>query len=175
VHLQETGTPELLAASLELLELLLAEFPEKTELAQAHQQRAECLATLGQKEQAIDAYRAALAAERHLPNVRTNAYLGFGELVVELDRKDLYEEVLSVLQEFGGSEAFPIEEYRFNVIRALISDARGLEEARRYAQLALTAASKTQSPFRYHRTLGLVGEQKRDVEARLAKLASKVH
>ena len=162
----------LLDAALELLEVLLSKFPEPTQLASAWLQRAECLAAKARNDEALDSYRAALAAQRSLPSGKTYAHLGFGELVLTLQQENLYEEVLIVLQEFSGNEAFPILEYRLNVIRALIANNRGLPDAKKYARLALEAAIKTESPFRYHRNLGLVGAQKLEIEVILKKLAA---
>ena len=76
---------------------------------------------------AIQEYRAALQVERDFPNVRTNAWLDFGWLVVEKQLTDFYEEVSQVLQEFReeGGLKFPATEYRYAAIQALLAEARG--------------------------------------------------
>ena len=172
-HLQHVGTPDLLVAALELLDEMLANYPAPSELSTAYQQRAQCLAKLGRFEEAIEAYRQALATQRSVRSIRTDAYLDFGELALSLGRKELYPEALHCLDEFGGSEAFPISKFRNAVIRAFIAEEWGaLSEAKRQAEAALAAAAKTESPFRWHRKLGLVESLDTDVQARLERLVS---
>lgn len=172
IHLKDGGTPELLRAALELLDQLLKEFPQRTELAIAHMTRAECLTGLNRTDEALDAYRKALSAQRAFPNAGTNAYLGFGELVLALQRADLYREALDAIEELGADNPFPVLQYRAAAISAWISEARGdLAAARKFAETALAAASKTESPFRYHRNLGLVGALEPKIEAGLRRLA----
>lgn len=175
-HLQETGEHACVRAALELLDRMLADFPEIGQLAHAHGQRAECLDALGHREHALDAYRDSLEAQRKLPSVRTDAYLGFVELILALGREELYGEVTTVLNEFGTNEVFPRQRYRSFAVRALVSERLGdLEEARRYAELALEAAAATESPFRNHRRVGLVGDPDPGFEARLLSLARRAH
>jgi tetratricopeptide (TPR) repeat protein len=175
-HLQEVGEPSCVRAALELLELMVADYPEAIQLAQAHKQRAECLIDLGDRNAALVAYRDALDAERKLPNVRTDAHIGFGELVLDLEREDLYPEALSVLDEFGTDEPFPIQRYRLFAVRALVCERLGqLPEARQCAEHALDAAAATESPFRYRRRLGLVADQDSDTHGRLLALVGRAH
>jgi hypothetical protein len=135
--------------------------------------RAECLTGLNRADEALDAYQESLSAQRAFPNAGTDAYLGFGELVLVLHRADLYRKALDALEEFGVHMPFPIQQYRAAAISARISEARGdLVAARKFAKTALAAASKTESPFRYHRDLGLVGTLEPEIEARLRRLAS---
>ena len=114
-HLAEAG---LHAAAIELFDRLLAEFPERIELALAHLQRAQSLAKLGRTGPAIDEYRAALQAERDFPNVQTNAWLSFGWFAVEEQLTELYDEVLVTIEVEKCSRdevvlTFPIIEYRY--------------------------------------------------------------
>jgi hypothetical protein len=158
------------------LDLLIADYPEPIQLAQAHAQRAECLSALGEADAGLVAYREALDTERKHPNVKTDAYIGFGELALELAHDDLYHEALSVLDEFGGDEALPIFRYRSFAVRALVVERLGdVTAARRYAEYALDAAAATESRFRYHRKLGLVADQETDTHARLLALAGSTH
>src|SRR6516165_10699113 len=88
LHLAEADHRE---GAIELLDRLLAEFPDSIDIAQAHAQKAESLAKLGQTEAAIEEYRAALQRERDFPNVQTNAWLDFGWFVVEKRLTHLYD------------------------------------------------------------------------------------
>jgi tetratricopeptide (TPR) repeat protein len=171
VHLADAGHH---AAAIELLDRLLAEFPQRIELAQAHAQRAESLASLGQIDAAIQEYRGALQTERDFPNVRTNAWLDFAWLVVERQLADYYDEVSQVLKEFReeGGLKFPAIEYRYAAIQAILTDYRGDKvRAREFAQKALAEAAKDHSGLRYHPTVGLVGSERNTFANRLRTLA----
>ncbi len=170
-HLASAGNH---AAAIELLDRLFAEFPQRIELAGAHDQKAKSLASLGQIEAAIQEYRAALQAERDFPNVRTNAWLNFGWLVVERQLTDYYDEVSQVLREFReeGGLSFPAEEYRYAAIQALLADYRGdSPRAREFAQQALAEAAKQHSGLRYHPRVGLVGSERNTFANRLRTLS----
>lgn len=172
-HLEEAGTRELLSVALHLLDLLLREYPDRGQMNQVLHQRVACLKKLGRTEEALKACQDALAAERSFPNVQTSAYLDYGELVLALRKQELYDEALLTLAEFGKSEPFPVLAYRHAVIRAFIADERRDETmAKEWARRALAAADRTQSPFRHHQQLGLVGDQDHDVEVRLRRLAA---
>jgi tetratricopeptide (TPR) repeat protein len=170
-HLSEVGNED---CSIELLDRLFVEFPEKGELAQAHHQKASSLARLGQIEAAVEEYRAALQAERDFPNVRTNAWLDFGWLVVQRQLANLYDEVARVLKEFrnGRGLKFPATEYRYATVQALLADAKGeAVKASEFAKQALAEAAKDHSGLRYHSALGLVGSERNIFEKRLKQLA----
>jgi tetratricopeptide (TPR) repeat protein len=176
VHLQHTGQLESVRAALELLDILIADYPEPSEIASAHMQRGECLSTLGDPDAGLTAHREALAAERKMRTIKTDAYLGFGELVLYLERTDLYPEALSILDEFGGAEWFPVQRYRSAALRAIVFEHLGqLAEAREFAERALVAAAATESPFRYHRALGLVTDTGTELHGRLLALAGRTH
>lgn len=171
-HLAQVGHHE---GAIELLDRLLAEFPERMQIAMAHAQKADSLAKLGYTEAAIREYREALQAERDFPKVRTHAWLEFGSLVVEQRLTHLYDEVSQVLREFEktGSLGFPALEFRYCAIQSLLAEARGdTAKACRFAQAALAEAAKEHSGFRYHPTVGLVGSERDRFESRLRALAS---
>jgi tetratricopeptide (TPR) repeat protein len=170
-HLAEAGRH---AEAIELLDRLFAEFPETFELAQSHAQKADALAALGQIAAAIEEYRAALQTERDFPQVRTNAWLHFGWLVVERELTDLYEEAARTLQEFRdvGGIMFAKTAYAYCAVQALLLAAGGDKaRAREFARRALAEADKVHSGFRYHPTLGLVGSERHTFEERLKALA----
>jgi tetratricopeptide (TPR) repeat protein len=171
LHLAEAGHHD---GAIELLDRLFAEFPDSIDVAQAHAQKADSLAKMEQTGAAIQEYRAALQAERDFPNVRTNAWLDFGWLVVEEQLTDLYDEVSQVLQEFRDERGlqFPAIEYRYAAIQSLLADARGEKaQAREFAKQALAEAAKEHSGLRYHLTVGLVGSERHQFENRLRTLA----
>ena len=175
-HLHQTRQAPLVRVSLELLELIFARYPETSQMAQSRLQQAHAFAFLGDDEGAIEAFRRALDAEKHFPNLQTQAWLDFGWFAVERDRQDLDEEVLCVLSERQSTHslAFPVEAFRFHGTRALMLASQGrVEEAVADAGLAMDAAAKTSSGFRFHPTLGLVSEPDSQIECDIAALAAK--
>jgi tetratricopeptide (TPR) repeat protein len=157
VHLFETGDASLTRAALGLVDRLISEFPDPFQLAPALSLRAEALVDLGEPEEALETYGRALEARRAFPQVGDDGYVGFAELVLALRRRELYDAALAALDEFADRVQFPIEEFRIAACRALIAAERGAPtDARRWAREALAAAAKSESPFRYHRKLGLV-------------------
>jgi tetratricopeptide (TPR) repeat protein len=173
LHLEEAGLSQ---EAIGLLEMLVSDWPERSQLAQAHYQRGRCLTAQRRHDDALQAYRDAFAAQRAFPGIKNFAHLDFGELALALRRRDLYDEVLARIEEFAGCERFPILEYRLFTTLALIHEARReIASAKEYARKALEAAAKTEAPFINHRKLGLVGEQSSDTEARLLRLAARTH
>lgn len=173
-HLVEDADPPLHHSALGLLDILLRDFPDPSQLATAHQQRARCLAALGRKTNALDELLLSLEAERTHSGVQGHAYLDFAELVLELGRNDLFREALSALGARRTQEVFPIAQYRNAAAAAFLCEHLGLTDASRtHALDALAAAAKTETPFRYHRHLGLMNHADPNLQRRLWKLAGK--
>jgi tetratricopeptide (TPR) repeat protein len=172
LHLEGTGAKALVDEALGLLNLILSQYPEPVQLAMVHSQRATCLRTLGRVDESMAAFRDALAQQRSTRGVTTDAYIDYAQLILDLDRSDLFPEALSVLDEFGGDELFPIHRYRSGMIRAFIYESQGdLSKAALFARAALGASSETESVFRYHRDLGVVREIDAEVQRHLWELA----
>jgi tetratricopeptide (TPR) repeat protein len=162
------------SSAIELVDRSLTEYPDQLEVGQVHLQKASSLANLEQYESAVGEFRSALQAERDRPNVRTQAWLDFAWFVLQKQRTNLYDEALTVLTEFSSksSMSFPIDRYRYAAARALIADARGEKtSSRQFAISALAEASATNSGFRYHAKLGIVGPEWDGVNATLRRLA----
>lgn len=172
VHLAEAGRDR---DALPLLDRLIAEYPDQMQLAQVHKQRGDCLLRLGSPDAALDAYWAAIEAQRAFPNVRTSAPLHYGFTVARLERRELFERALSVLDEFAvkdGSIVFPKEQFLQSTARALIADARSQPEASDLATRALQAAAATHSGIVRHPTVGLVDHIAGPVLDRLRRVAA---
>ncbi len=158
-HLEQTGKPELINAALELLNLMIEKYPSPIQLASAHHQRATCLEAIRRHDEAIEAYRDAMQAQREFPNVKTNAALDFGMFAVRHRHAMLYDEVLATLEEFIEDLRFPYEQYQFNAILAMIASHDGDNlEAKRCARRAMAAYARKDSGLRYHPRVGLVTE-----------------
>jgi tetratricopeptide (TPR) repeat protein len=160
-HLEGVGSPELLRASLTLLDKMLAEFPELTQLASAYGQKASCLAKLGEIDQAVVYYQRALETEREFPNVKTHAFIEFGRLIVENNLTKFFDEALAALEELNSRGIkFPSDVYQAFGIRSIIAvQRRETEKAKEFAKVALEAAAKVHSGLRYHSTVGLVRDK----------------
>jgi hypothetical protein len=169
------GEPRLVQAALALLDRMLREYPDRVHVASAHALRAVCLRTLGRVDEAFDAYREALRHERTFPNVRTQAWLDFPLFAVLEGRRDLRDEVVAVLDENDDPDGmpFPLMRFRYHAIRAFVAQWDGrTADARREAAEALRWTTVAHSGFRYHPTVGLVGERDRDLVERLEALAA---
>ena len=170
LHLAEVGTAPLLEAAIALLNQLITQFPDPGELPSAHQQRARCLSDLGRHREALEAYEAAIVAQRAEPNVHSGIPVEYAELVVTLRRTDLYARVEGLLDEFPQAPGpqFPVGDYSHSVVRAFLAAEREeWTKVRDYAKKALAAAAKTQAPFRHHRKVGLVSFVDPEVLAQL--------
>ncbi len=156
---------ESLTAALELLEILFTEYPERTELASAYLQKADCFRALGKVLESVSFYKKSIDFQRSFPNVQTQAPIQFGIVVVENDLIDEFSNIILILQEFEEDLiTFPIDRYHVSAIRAIIEKRLGSSsKARALALIAMEAARCTNSGFRYHASLGLV----RDLETNL--------
>jgi hypothetical protein len=168
VELASTGKESLVRAALQLLERHLGEFSDPYEQTQAHAQAAECNALLNQPEKAFDHFRASLRANKQAPNVDCGVAVEFPWLIACHRRKDLYDEALELLPEDTGP--FPVSRFKASAVRAVIADELGhAPEAVRNAYAALEAASQTESGLRYHKDLGLVGANHKEMVKWLRK------
>jgi tetratricopeptide (TPR) repeat protein len=173
-HLEGVGSHELLKSSLELLDKMVAEFPEQTQLASAYNQKASCLAKLGDIDNAIANYRRALEVEREFPRAKTNAFIDFGKLVAENKLAHLFDEALVALEAEINSRGmhFPSDIFYAFGIRSIIAAHRGqTEKAKESAKVALEAAAKDHSGLRYHPTAGLVGDKETTFYKSVAAIA----
>ena len=172
-ELLTTCTREAYMAALELLDMILTEWREDSQLASVYHHRAECFLGLGDVARAVDSFRQVFQTQRVHKSWLTNAHLDFGWLAATIPLPDLYDEALAVLGEFTHGMVFPVNRYRASAIHALILAARGQrEQAQGYARVALQEASARHSGFRYHATLGLVETPDERVHERLQKLAA---
>jgi len=168
-ELQQAGN---FKGALELLDLLMAEWSDDAQKAQVFSQKAQCLEALGSITEALVSYRLVFDTQRKEPGTITNAHLAFGMLVALAPCPELYDEALSVLDEFESPSWFPYLDFSAATIRALIADAKGDRElAARQAKAALTEAAKTHSGYSRHPRLGLVTSIKPDLESRLNRIA----
>lgn len=125
-------------------------------------------------EGAIEAYEAALSAEERRPNVMTTASLDLPLLIAMRKDKMRYARALELLETKGASWlTFPADHFCWHAALALIiSDLDKSPEARKHAQIALDAAAREHSGFRYHPRVGLVADAHKELRRELARIAS---
>lgn len=136
--------------------------------------RAEACVSLGMIDEAVSAYKSALEWEKFHPNFITNARIDFPILIVEKKLEAEYDNALNVLTErFKPSDhSWPSMRYYWNGCCSLITYERGQNsKAREFAERALRAATETESPFRYHRSMGLVKDTADEFGQRLKLIA----
>jgi tetratricopeptide (TPR) repeat protein len=162
-------------AALELLAVLLEEFPEPSQLAIAYLVRGDCLQSLGDVSGALESYRQALQAQRDFPKVSTLVHQRLAWLVATAPVPESNREALAALEEFGGryggGELVPIN-YRTYAAKALLHAGLGeLTEAKKAAERALQLAERDHSGFGEAPT-ARSGLAARRVHARLKELAT---
>lgn len=165
-HLYRLGRKATTRAALELIDVLLQEYPEPSQLASAYLVRDECLEALGELPAALEAYRQALQAQRNYPKVTTLAPQTFAWLVATAPLPECYREALSALEEFGNPHGIGVlvpNTYRTYAAKALLHAGLGeVGDAQQAATRALQLAEEREAR---------VGEP----TARVSGLARRVH
>lgn len=163
----------LAAPALQLFDELLTSDPESIFLTTIHTDRARALVSLKRANEAVQAFRLAVAAARARPNVRGYAALEFAEFAVAAHRADLYAEVTLALDQEPADNPFPSVEFRDATVRAFLAEEQGDRvSARSHAARALAAMTTEKAPFSRHPGLGLVSSVAPAVVARLRGLCA---
>lgn len=153
------------------MDMLIRDYPEPSELACAYWHRARWYERLDQLDEAMVAYREALKAQEQYPQVKTGAALDFAWFIATRRMRLLYAEALRLVESPEPS-LFPVDVFRSEAIRAMLAADRGdRASAARFAQAALESAQLKDSGFRYHKTIGLVGQDYKDVVQQLRQWA----
>jgi tetratricopeptide (TPR) repeat protein len=161
IELVETKHPALLEAAEGLLNKMLTEYPED------NFNKASALDTLGDIYKlknnyirAVDYYKQALDFERIYPDVQTQAYLDYAELIVKLGRFDLFGDVKNLLLERYSGIMSPTLEYKVNSILSIIHKYEGRsEEAKQFAEIAEQFATAETSCLRNSKYSGIAIER----------------
>lgn len=162
IELLQTGKSAFLSVAESLLHKVLEEYPEDLF------EKSSVLHTLGDIEKqrenwskALDFYKQALSVEQEFPQVKTQAYLDFSELVVKTKHTSSYVYAKELILERAGGFLFPVENYKAYSILSIISHFEGdKDRAVQYAKLAEESATAETSGLSYHKHLGIV--HKRD-------------
>jgi tetratricopeptide (TPR) repeat protein len=141
----------------QLLDKLIEEYPEKHELASAYLQKAMLMIGFGRNDEAIDYFQKSIQQEREYQGVKTTAYLEYGKFVAVNNLKYYFEEILGLIEEFGGMELFPSQIYAILGIRAIIYNQQGHKKiAKQFAEKALECSCLKHSGLPRHPNAGLV-------------------
>lgn len=136
--------------------------------------QAQAYCCLGDIGEAIVAYKRALSWEESHPHHISPARTYYPKLVAEHRLSGEYDYALDILaNRFQPMDLqFPLARYHWNGSNALIASELGHHaEAREFAERALRAAAETESPFRYHKNVGLVRDSLDDFGLRVKRLA----
>jgi tetratricopeptide (TPR) repeat protein len=161
IELVATKKKDLLKVAESLLKRMLTEFPEN------NFDKGSALHTLGDIckltnnfDEAIDYYKQAIDFEEVYPNVKTDAYLDYSELIVKTGTIDQYDFLEKILLERIPGLLFPVTKYKSYSILSVINNHKNKpDQARKYADLADQSASAKTSGLRYHKYLGVVKER----------------
>lgn len=170
--LQGTKQPEKIRAAIGLLDYFLAEWPDHFDTSSALYQLAQCAYLEGRVDDALRHYTEVFESQRKRPNMKTQAHLEYGWLVICSPVPSLYEEAMAILDEFHGISPFPVDVFRASTIRAVILSRLGREPQRasELAATALATARMTEAPLRYHPKLGLVKHVDDDIRRELEEI-----
>ena len=136
--------------------------------------QAESYCSLGKNEEAIAAYKQALSWEQTRPGHVSPARTFYPKMVAEKRTSSEYDYALDILKNrFQLTDLqFPLERYYWNGSNALIASELGHHsQAREFAERALRAAEETGSPFRHHRSVGIVRDTSDEFGTRIKSLA----
>jgi len=105
----------------------------------------------------LEFYKMALDHEKKYPQVITEAYLRYAELIVKLRMHEQYDFVREIVLKRIKHSSFPIEKYKaFSMLSIIYAYMGKKKEAGEFSILADKNASAETSGLRYHKFLGIV-------------------
>lgn len=161
IELVATKDRQLLMVAESLLKKMLDEFPDD------NFNKSSAFQTLGNIhrlndnfEEAIKYYKKAIDFEKIYPNVKTNSYLDYSELIIKTGKADQYDFVESILLKELPGQIFPVLRYKtYSILSVINSYKNNTEQARHFAELADKNANEETSGLRYHKYLGVVKDR----------------
>jgi tetratricopeptide (TPR) repeat protein len=161
------------ATALALLDQYFTICSDHFDLAQAYVGKAKALLAMGQFEDAIEAYLAALAREEEFPHLQTTAYLDLPYIIAIEKLDHHYKEATELLANFRDRPMFHVDHFKFHSALALIADDTGNDaDARMHAEDALEAAKTDHSGLTHHPKVGLVGDEFTETKEKLVHIRS---
>ena len=171
IELVATKEANLLNIAKELLNKVLDEYPED------NFNKSSVLNTLGDIfllqndiEKSLEYYKLSIDFEKTYPNVTTDSYLIFSELVVKNQFKNLYTVAEELLEEKITGLVFPVQKYKVFSLLSIINNYNSKTSiAKKYADLANENAQAETSGLRYHKYLGVVSERDDSLDKMVTK------
>ncbi|MBU3661133.1 MAG: hypothetical protein FGM14_14765 [Flavobacteriales bacterium] len=161
IELLETKDIKLLEVARQLLDKMLKDYPEDKF------NRSSALHTLGDiskfkkdYESALNYYSQALDFEQIYPNVKTQSFLDYSELIVKTNKTEFYDKVEELLTAQIPNLLFPLHKYKvFSLLAIIYNEKAEIGLAERFALEAEKFANAETSRLRYHKHLGIVNER----------------
>ncbi len=111
-------------------------------------------------DEAIKYYKQALDHEIIYPNVKTQAYIDYAELIIKTGLFDQFDFVENILLERVPEILFPLTKYKaFSILAIIYNHKDKPDQAKEYIDLAELNASAETSGLRYHKYLGVVKDR----------------
>ncbi len=111
-------------------------------------------------DKAMDYYKLSLDYEKEFPNVITQSYLDYSELVIKTKKTEQYNFVEQLIEKEVTNSMFPIVKYKGFSILSIIKRYKGeIDKAQYFEDLANENANAKTSGLRYHKYLGIVKER----------------
>ncbi|KAB1158551.1 hypothetical protein F7018_07995 [Tenacibaculum aiptasiae] len=161
IELIETNNLKLLDIAESLLNKMLNEYSEeKSQISSALNSLGDIYLKQNEIEKAIEFYRKSIDFEKNFPNVKTQSYLEYSELIIKNNKLEEFDFVETIILERFDDIIFPIEKYKTASILSIVYEKKGLKESStKYAEIAEQNANKETSGLRYHQHLGLVNKR----------------
>jgi tetratricopeptide (TPR) repeat protein len=166
ITLYSTKNIKLLNVSLMLLDKLFTDYPDEIFIKiSAFKLLGDIYCKMKKYEIALENYNSAIELEEKDSGLQTQAYIHYSELVICLNKIELFEKAETLLLKKSLEMDFPIHKYKINAILAIINKQKNnLEKAKYYKELAEEAVNSTDSGFRWHKKLGLVIEKSKTLD-----------
>ncbi len=169
--LLETDEETLIPEAVELFNYILEKWPDTFYLDTVYFGLAKCYENLNDVRKTIEYYHLIFELEEKKPNSITAAAEHFGLYVAQNKLTQYYGEVVSMLNKRQKHFVFPLSLFLVNASIALINADLGKNSlAKVFAEKAIEAANRTDSGFRHHKKVGLVGEKEKDIIVELKRL-----
>lgn len=111
-------------------------------------------------DKALHYYKESLDFEKIYPNVITQSYIDFSELVVKTKKEEYYDYVEDILEKKFPFESFPVSKYKIALLLAYLNKVKNHDKkTKHYLDIAEENANAETSGLRYHKHLGLVKER----------------
>ena len=131
--------------ALELIEILLRKYPDKSQFHLAYSTQARCNKILGEKEKVVASYHKSFEARRNYPNFKSYSHFEFGVWVINEQLIEYYDEIYNLIEEFDEQQQiFSQPLFYKNGICAIINYQRGnISQAKYEASNAILIAKET--------------------------------